>query len=477
MKSLFALTTMTAALVLAGCSTIPDVAAPRMDVPGQFKAAAVADSQWKPATPQDTQLRGDWWRQFGDESLNQLVERALGSTEAGGAAGSPSLAVLAARVSQARAVARLADAARAPQVSLQTDVNRTGGNARTPGYPDTLYRAQGIFNYELDLFGRLSDEAQAARLDAQGQAMSYESARTALAADIAQNWFQLKGLDEDQKLLAATVALREDDVRLTDRRVSFGDATERDSARAQTELATTRAELYATQRSRALVESSLAVLIGQPASSFSVAASDLPSALPTVPVGLPSTLLERRPDIAAAQRRLLAANARIGAANAAFFPSVSLTAGAGFASGQLSDLFNWGSRAWLLGPLAALPIFDGGARRANLANAQAGYEASVGEYRQQVLVAFKDVEDSLTTLSTLSQQGDVTEQAVRASTRATDLSRTQYREGFVSYYEVIDAQRTTLALQRSAVSIRTQRAAALVALMRALGGGWEQSAS
>jgi multidrug efflux system outer membrane protein len=413
-------------------------------------------------------LRGNWWTTFGDTRLNTLIEQGL--------SGSPTLAALAARVQQARAQAGLAEAARSPQVSLGADATRGTASDGTGRIANNL-RAQGLLNYELDAFGRLRNESRAAALDAQAQGIGFEAARTALAADIAQNWFALQGLDEERMLLAATIALREDNLRLTERRAALGDTTELDTSRARTELATTRAELLAVQRARNLTENALSLLIGQPAAEFSAGAASLPAALPDVPVALPSALLERRPDVAAAQRRLEAANARIGAANAAFFPRVNLTAAGGFASPEISDLFKWSSRAWLLGPLLSLPVFDGGARRANLASAQAGYEAAVGEYRQQVLVAFKDVEDSLVSLSALAGQARETDQALAAAQRAAQLSETRYRNGLVSYFEVIDSQRTALAVQRNAVQLKAERAQAVVGLMRALGGGWQAQAA
>ncbi|KPF70227.1 hypothetical protein IP84_00185 [beta proteobacterium AAP99] len=460
-----ALSALTLALILAGCSTLAAPEAPQVATPQAYKTQAAGNAQWKPATPQDAQLRGNWWTSFNDSGLNALIEQGL--------SGSPSLAVLAARVQQARAQAGLADAARSPQIGLGADAARSRTYEDGTTQPLERYRAQGLLNWELDVFGQLRNESRAAALDAQAQGISYEAARTALAADIAQSWLALRGLDEERSILAATITLREDNLRLTERRASLGDVTELDTARARTELAAARAELLAVERARGLTENALAVLVGQPAASFKSAAGAQALVLPDVPVALPSALLERRPDVAAAQRRLQAANARIGVANAAWFPRISLTAAGGYAAPDVSDLFKWSSRAWALGPLLSLPVFDGGSRKANLANAQAGYDAAVGEYRQQVLVAFKDVEDSLVSLSTLAEQARVTDDALTAAQRAAQLSNTRYRNGLVSYFEVIDSQRTALAVQRSAAQLKAQRAQAVVGLMRAVGGGWQ----
>ena len=273
-----------------------------------------------------------------------------------------------------------------------------------------------------------------------------------------------------------TVTLREQALKLVQRRFDEGDISELDVARAKSELATARSDAMTIQRLRAASEHSLAVLLGKAPAQFTMAANPLTPVEIRVPPGLPSSLLERRPDIAAAERAMAAANARIGVAKAAFFPSLSLTGAGGFESSTLGDLFQWSSRTFLLGPLVgtalSMPIFDGGRRKGNLANARAVYEEDVANYRQQVLVAFQEVEDNLSDLRILEGQTQTQADAVKSSSRAAQLSRTQYNEGAVNYLDVIDAERTVLQSQRIAVQLSGTQAVATVNLIRALGGGW-----
>jgi multidrug efflux system outer membrane protein len=298
----------------------------------------------------------------------------------------------------------------------------------------------------------------------------------ALQADVAQNYFNLRELDAEADVFARTVTLREEALKLVQRRFAEGDISELDVARARSELATARSDAMTVQRLRAASEHGLAVLLGKAPAQFTMAANPLKPVTVRLPPGLPSSLLERRPDIAAAERSMAAANARIGVAKAAFFPSLTLTGSGGFESATLGDLFNWSSRTFLLGPFAGtmlnLPIFDGGRRKGNLANARAIYEEDVANYRQQVLVAFREVEDNLSDLRILETQTTTQADAVNASVRAAQLSRRQYTEGAVNYLDVIDAERTVLQSQRVAVQLAGTQAVSTVNLIRALGGGW-----
>jgi multidrug efflux system outer membrane protein len=248
-------------------------------------------------------------------------------------------------------------------------------------------------------------------------------------------------------------------------------------ARAKTELGTTRSDAIALERQRALLEHALAVLLGEPPASFTLATAPLASTMPAIPAGLPSSLLERRPDIAAASRTMAAANARIGVAKAAFFPVLNLTAAGGFESADLGDLFKWSSRTWALGPLVgailATPIIDGGRNQANLDRSYAVLEESVAGYRQQVLVAFAEVEDNLANVRTLDDQAQAARDAVASAGRAQRIAQVRYNEGATDYLDAIDAQRSLLSVQRLETQIKGARAASTVALIRALGGGWD----
>ncbi len=286
----------------------------------------------------------------------------------------------------------------------------------------------------------------------------------------------LRTLDAEEALLARTVVGREEALKLVQRRFSTGDIGELDVARADAELATARSERIDVARRRAVLEHALATLLGKAPSGFTLPATPLQAADLRVPPGLPSALLERRPDVAAAERAMAAANARIGVARAAFFPQLQLTGGFGFESHDLGDLLKWSSRTWLLGPLVgtalSLPIFDGGARSAGVKQARAAYEENVANYREAVLVAFREVEDNLSDLRLLADQSKVQDDAVRASTRAAQLSRTRYNAGSVNYLDVIDAERNMLSAQRVAVQLSGGRVNATVGLVKALGGGW-----
>ncbi|TFV93025.1 efflux transporter outer membrane subunit, partial [Oxalobacteraceae bacterium OM1] len=323
------------------------------------------------------------------------------------------------------------------------------------------------------LFGRVASNVGAAQADAAGSEATFRSVLLALQADVAQTYFRLRAADAELAFLNETVRLREENVRINQRRFDLGDIGELDLARAKTELSTTRADAIALERQRAQLEHALAVLLGKPPAAFSAESNPLlASNLPGIPAGLPSALLERRPDIAAAQRAMMAANARIGVAKAARFPLLRLTAAGGGESADLSDVFSWSSRTWLLGAVASLPLIDGGRNRSNIERSEAGLEESVAAYRQSVLTAFAEVEDNLVGLRTLAGQADAIDDAVASARRSAELAGKLYGAGRSSYLELLDAQRNLASAERTAVQLRGARATTTVALIRSLGGGW-----
>ncbi|WP_287495708.1 efflux transporter outer membrane subunit [Pandoraea sp. CB10b_02] len=468
-------------LVVAGCSMAPAYQVPEVTdkgTPTAFKEAALPANQagtWKTAEPSEATERGEWWKVFGDPTLDKLEADALAANQ--------SLKAAAARVQEARGVQRQARAALFPTLDASFGPTRQKVSPASQLQPDgtniapyTLWRAQAGVGYEVDLFGRVSDSVAAARADAEQSEALYRSVQLALQADVAQNYFNLRQLDAEQALYTQTVKLREEALKLVQRRFTEGDIGELDVARAKAELATAQSDALAIARLRAASEHSLAILLGKTPAEFTFEPAPLAPVNVRIPAGLPSALLERRPDIAAAERAMAAANARIGVAKAAFFPSISLTGSGGFEAATLGDLFNWSSRTFLLGPavggLLSLPIFDGGARSGNLVRARAQYEEDVANYRQQVLVAFREVEDNLSNLRLLDEQTRAQDDAVRSSRRAAQLSRTQYQEGSIAYLDVIDAERTVLQAQRNAVQLAGAQAVSTVNLIRALGGGW-----
>lgn len=467
-----------AALILAGCAA-PELRAPEIDVPAAYKESAPPTSnaeeaaRWKPAQPAEAQPRGEWWKVFNDSTLNQLIDEATKAN--------PSLAAVAARVKQARAIAGIAEADRIPSVNAEFGGQRGRASAASRGLPagtevptSTLWQARLTASYEVDLFGRVSNNVSAAQADAEASEATYRSVLLALQADVAQTYFLLRAADAELAVLNETVRTREENVRINQHRYDIGDLGELDLARSKTELSTTRADAIAVERQRAQLEHALAVLLGKPAASFSAQSNPLltSATLPSIPAGLPSALLERRPDIAAAQRAMIAANARIGVARSAVFPALRLTAAGGGESEDLSDLFKWSSRTWVIGALMSLPVIDGGRYRSGINRSEAVLEESVADYRQSVLAAFAEVEDNLVGLRTLAGQAQAINDAVASARRSAELANKLHAAGRSSYLDVLDAQRNLATVQRTEAQLQGSRATATVALIRSLGGGW-----
>jgi multidrug efflux system outer membrane protein len=457
-----ALLPLVAALVLAGCASAP-ADLPAVAAPAQFKEAG---PRWTVAAPAESQDRGAWWKTFGDPVLDGLVERA--------GANNTSIQEAAARLAQARALVRSADADRMPQLGVGASAARqAGANTLNGMTPATLVTAGANLSYEVDLFGKLAKASSAAALDAQSREALLQSTRLLVQAEVAQTYLALRAIDNERAIVDETVGAYQGTLRLTQRRQQAGDIAEIDVVRVETELAATESEALALDRRRAELEHALAVLVGEAASNFSLQSGAWITGLPQIPAGIPATVLARRPDVSAAQSSLLAAQARVGVAKAAWFPSLSLTADGGYASPELGDLFKWSARAWGVGALLSLPIFDGGRREAGVQGAQAQLEGAMASYRGQVLVAFKEVEDQLSALRLLQEQSQAQARAVSSATRATVLSESRYRNGMDSQLELLDARRSELRNRRQALYVRAGQYQATVALIRALGGGWD----
>lgn len=476
-----ALAPLTATLLLSACSA-PVLQQPVIDTPVAFKEATLAaevrtaadGSRWQQAQPAEQQQRGEWWRAFHDEALNQLINEA--------ATNNANLAVALARLKQARALAGIAEADRAPQLDVSAGTQRARSSPAELGLPSsstvahrTVYSARLTASYEVDLFGRVASGVAAARGDAAASHAMYQSVLLALQADVAQHYFRLRATDAELVTLAQTVHLRDESVRVNQRRFELGDIGEFDLARARTELSTVRAEAVGLQRERATTEHALAVLLGKPPAAFNSAPSPLSDSalLPNVPAGLPSALLQRRPDVTAAQRVMEAANARIGVARAAMFPALNIGASGGGVAGTVSNVLSMSSRSWMMGALLSAPLFDGGRNRANVVRSEAGLEEAVGQYRQSILVAFSEVEDNLAGLRVLSEQTREIDDALVSARRSAELAQKLYEAGRSSYLELLDAQRNLAAVERQAVQLRGNRALTTVALIRSLGGSWE----
>lgn len=466
---LLALTTGASALT-ALAAVGPDYQRPTVISPTAYRDLPSDATAWKVATPADAIDRGSWWKIYGDASLNDLESRALTSNQ--------DLRATVARVDEARAAAGLARSGYFPAVSLDSSVVRER-DSRTVDNPfpkadSTTYRAALGVSWEIDLFGRVRRQVESARADAEASAANLESVRLSLTAEVAANYFSLRGLAAEVKLVADGVDIRRQTLRLINSRRGLGAATDFDVARAETELASTEAEAAALSNRYSAVQNVLAVLVGEPASSFQIPpmAAALSAEPPVIPAGLPSQLLERRPDVASAERALTGANARIGVAKGAFFPAISLTGGAGWASADIDRLTNSNSRLWSIGPTLYLPVFQGGRNKANLERSRAAYDEAVAVYRQKLLIAFREVQDALTATRLLAEQSTAQNRALASARRAGELAQKRYDSGFVNLLEVLDAQRTVLSTERTSAQLAAQRLNNSVALVKAIGGDW-----
>lgn len=447
-----------ALLGLAGCASAPADAPPAVPAPAAFRDTG----PWTPAAADaDVAQPGDWWAVFADPTLDGLEQRL--------AIGNADLAQALARYDQARALARQTAAARYPSVGL--DASAASQRKITTGRTDP-YGVGASAAYELDLWGRVRNQVAAGRADAQASAADLAGVRLSLQAQLADSYFELRGADAQIAVLSSTAEAYRQALDLTRRRQAGGASSALDVGRAETQLAAALAQQEQAQADRALLEHALAVLVGEPASSFSLPAVDGLSDAPRTPVTTPSATLQRRPDIAGAERRMAAANARIGAARAAWFPSVTLAASGGWQSTG-GELLTTANRVWALGPAAAaLPLFDGGARKAELARSRAVFDEAAAGYRQTVLDAFREVEDQMALANRLAAAQARQDEAVDAAARTRALAAIRYREGAADYLDVVTAQTAELEARRSALDLRTRRLSASVDLIRALGGGW-----
>ncbi len=449
----------------------PDYHHPTNAAPPAYKSAELG--RWKEGAPLDNVPKGPWWEIFGDADLDQLetqAERANGDLKSA-----------LARVDQARATARVARANLLPSLSFDPAFNRQrfSPNQEPSFGPLTAntWSAPLDLSYEVDLWGRVRRGFESARADAQSSLAAFYNVLITLQSDVAQNYFALRSLDAEIAVVKGTVDLRNQQVRLVRGRFNGGIGNELDVSRAEAELATTEAEAASLAQRRAQLENAIAILAGVNPASFRLPAIDSPNwnpEPPVIPAGLPSDLLERRPDVAAAERQLASANARIGVAKASFFPVLTLTGSGGFLSADVDSLFNWSSRTWSIGPSLSLPIFAGGRLRANYRRSQAAFAEAVGQYQQQVLVAFGDVENSLSSIHYLADQAAAQERAVGHSKRAVELATQRYTSGLVSYLDVLDASRDELQAERSAAQLAGQRLIVDVQLIKSLGGGWSE---
>jgi NodT family efflux transporter outer membrane factor (OMF) lipoprotein len=451
---------------LAGCSFAPAYHPPATVTPVAYKEAG----PWQPAAPADLSAAGDWWTLYNDQTLNGLAKK-IGTDN-------PTLAGALGRYDEARAYLAEARSGLFPHIGVSTDItdNRQSDNRplRGANQPD-LYPADtvgGDIGYELDLWGRVRNSVAAGKAEAQASGDDLAELRLSLQAKLATSYFALRGYDRQIDLLQTTVDAFSRADAMTRRRFQGGIANGIATGQSGAELAEAQAQLEDVRNARALTEHAIASLVGTPASTLTIAPEPVDLVIPDVPVGLPSTLLQRRPDVAAAERRMYAANREIGVAKAAFFPSISLSGQGGFQNTGLPSLFTAPNIFWSVGPSAVLNLFDGGRRRAQVAVARASWRQATADYRGQVLKAFQDVEDGLSQLHHLGAEGAAEDHAVDQAAQAERLTLNRYVKGAVNYLDVVTAQATALRVRRQAIALDTQRLQASVALIQAIGGGW-----
>jgi NodT family efflux transporter outer membrane factor (OMF) lipoprotein len=431
--------------------------------------------------------RGKWWEIYGDPLLNQLEEQVAISNQ--------NVIAAIAQYRQARDQARIARADLFPTVTTRpsitvsrTPAGRSALANTTPGSTTTTtsgssgnaaavvdYSLPVDVSYQADVFGSIRRSVAASTATAQASAADLENAKLTFQAQLAQFYFQLRGLDGVADLLRRTVAAFQLSLQLTQERFDAGVASGGDVAQAKAQLETARAQLVDTGVARAQFEHAIAILVGKPPAQVGVPVAALMAPPPVIPVGVPSALLERRPDISAAERDVAAANEQIGVAKAALFPVVTLAASGGFESTSLSQWLTLPSRFWSVGPQLAATLFDRGKRRAQIDLQEGVYDAAVAGYRQTVLTALQQVEDQLAALRILEQEADVQSAAVSAAQESLAIATEQYRAGTTDYLQVIIAQTVALQSEQAAIDILTRRVTASVLLIEALGGGWHAS--
>jgi NodT family efflux transporter outer membrane factor (OMF) lipoprotein len=458
-----------ASLMLIGCSLAPPLKTPVVPTGDVFKESG----SWTQALPADRLPRDRWWSLYGSSEIDDLEGRLID--------GNPTLAASLADYAQARALSDQARAGLFPTLGLNAGVARARESvnaplisAETPRYYDTNILG-GSISYELDLWGQIRNEVAAGAANAAAAAADLENARLSLIAQLVDDYVQLRSLDRAGKILDDTVGAYERAVTLTEQRHGAGIAAGLDVSQAQTQLAAARSQQAQTLAQRALLEHAIAALLGLSASTFSIEPAIVDIKLPQIPSGMPATLLERRPDIAAAQRRMMAANANIGVARAAYFPNLTLGGQGGVESTSFSKWLTAPSTFWAIGPNAVLSVFDGGLRRAQVAQARAEFDASAANYRGTVVAAFQQVEDSLAELNHYDDAAAQENAAVNAAQRTLDLSMALYVQGATDYLTVVNSQTALLQTKLQSLDLETLQLRASVDLIRALGGGWQDS--
>jgi NodT family efflux transporter outer membrane factor (OMF) lipoprotein len=457
-------------VALSACSFTPRYDHPPAAVPPEDSYQEAGE--WKVAQPRDAESCGDWWLIFQDPELDAL--------EAKVGAANQNLQAAVARLQQARAQTRIQRAALFPTLNLASSATRSRTSVNSPRFPPGYEPVLGNFDleadlaYEFDVWGRVRNSVSSAKASQQASAADLATLDLSLHAELATDYFALRGADAQQQLLDKTVEDYTKSLQLTQNLYNGGGAALADVDQAEAQLQTARTQAADTRLQRAQAEHAIAVLIGENPSTFHLAASPLTAdaSPPAIDPGLPSTLLERRPDVAAAERRVAAANFTIGVARAAYFPQFSLAASFGYDSTRASNWLSAPSRLWSAGPAGLLTVFDAGRHRAQSDQARAVFDEQVADYRSVVLTAYQEVEDNLAALRQLREESASEAAAVEATGKALQQSQYRYKAGLVTYLEVATNENTHLQAQLSNVNIQIRRMSVSVLLVKALGGGW-----
>jgi outer membrane protein, multidrug efflux system len=466
----------------AGCTVGPRYSRPTAPTPAPD--AWKTQPPWQQAAPKDAIPKGAWWQVFHDPTLDAYEQQLLQANQ--------SLLAARDRLNQARSLARVATADFFPQLSADPSALRERGSGNRPlngqqptivngvpqplpPYTQSVYTIPFSLSYEADLFGRVRRNVEAANASLQSTAADLQNVQLVLTAELAADYFSLRELDAEFKVVQESVGYQQKGLDLVNNRHNGGIASGLEVAQQAALLDSTLSQLALVQQTRAQFEHAIAVLLGQSASRLSVAVVPVQGTPPPIPLGVPSDVLERRPDIATAERQMAYQNAQVGIAQTAFYPHITLSGSGGWQSTDVGSLLNAPSLFWSLGADALQPIFEGGRNRANLAAAQAAYDQSVANYRQAVLTAFQQVEDGISNLSTLSQALSTQGAAVEDARRALAIANNRYIGGATSYLDVITAQTTLLSSERLETQLLGERMVSSVYLVKALGGGWDAS--
>ncbi|NLA50719.1 MAG: efflux transporter outer membrane subunit [Alcaligenaceae bacterium] len=454
---------VSATSVLAACAVGPDYQVPESAVAAAFKGTAVQSDQWIEVKPIDGWIRGDWWTDFNDPELNQLIATLNQQNQ--------TVTQALARYQAAIAQTRGSRADLYPSLDSTTSANRSGGSETSAS---SRYSLGGDVSWEVDLWGRISRQVEASEASEEAAAINLADVRLSMQAELLQNYFDLRSADLQRQLLTQIVNAYEQSLQVTRNRYNQGVAAYADVVIAEAQLENARVDAIAIETTRSRYENAIAVLIGETPSTFGLAekANYLPSLI-TVPVGLPSELLRSRPDIAMAERNVAAANAEIGVAQSAWFPRLNLSASGSYQESNFSDWISSPLNVWSLGPQLVLTILDGGARKASVNSAKANYQAEVAAYRQVVLDAMREVEDALIEGSNLVREQAAQQRALSASRQSLQITLNQYQAGLVDFLSVAQVQNSTYNAEMRQLNLRAGRLQNQVNLIRALGGGWE----